>query len=323
MKILWLGAGFFAPDIKAGEIKRHEFLEPRLLTWDDVTGLAGFSPDVLVFGDNSCPPAFSGLHRYPCLTVLYAVDTHIHEWLPAYGQAFDLCLASLKDHLGRFEIRHPRERILWSPPYARNTDRPRDAEPEWDVLFVGTVDPEVTPERHEFLSELSRRAPIEVRSGNYQELYPRAGIVLNESWRGDLNFRVFEALGCGSCLVTPRVGHGLTGIFEDGRDLFLYDQSDIDGLVDLLERLLADPEARRTAAASGLAKIDAGHRRKHRAAAFDSFLAGFDHARLVRERLANAEAIFENHLRLLYLHWAEAVSDPELKGAYLKAAQEK
>lgn len=321
-RILWLGAGFFAPDIERREIGLYKFFQPRILTWEKIVNLAGFEPDVLVFGDNSTPPSLSGVHRYPCLTVLYAVDTHIHSWLPAYAQAFDLCLVSLKDHIRKFELRLPRERILWSPPYARDTDRPLDTETEWDVLFVGKVDPEVTPKRHKLLTELKKRVPLTIKRGKYFDLYSKAKIVLNESWRGDLNFRVFEAPGCGACLVTPHVGHGLTDIFTDGHDLFLYDHDDMDGLVATLDRLLADPAARKSAAASGLATIDSGHRMRHRAAAFERFLDEFDHARLIEERRDNASKIFADHLRWLYLHWAEAVTDEKQKAEYLKAARE-
>jgi len=319
--ILWLGAGFFSPDITRHNTTLDKFFHPRVLAWDDLVRIAGFEPDAVVFGDNSCPPALLGVHRYPCLTVLYAVDTHIHSWLPDYAQAFDLCLVSLKDHMGRFLIRHTDERLLWSPPYARDTDQPKDVEQDLDVLFVGKNDPLVTPQRHALLAELQQRVPLTVKSGKYFDLYPRAKAVLNESWRGDLNYRVFETLGCGSCLVTPRVGHGLADLFADGRDLFMYDQGDLDGLVDLLHGLLADPEARRAAAASGLAKVDAAHRMRHRARAFEDFLGSFDWRALTANRLQNATAIFNAHLRWLYLHWAEAVSDEKMKSRYLEAAR--
>jgi hypothetical protein len=255
--------------------------------------------------------------------VLYAVDTHIHSWLPLYAQAFDLCLVSLKGHMPRFQDRLPRERLLWSPPYAHDNDRPREDETKFEVLFVGKSDPLNAPQRHEFLSRLGERVPLTVESGSYRTMYPQAKIVLNEAWRGDLNFRTFEAPGCGACLVTPDVGHGLGEIFEDGRDMFFYHQGDMDGLADLLHRLLGDPRARRRAAENGLARVDAGQRMKHRAAAFEDFLAGFDHQELIAERLQAAPEIFDARLRRIYLHWAEAVQDPALKAGYLKAARER
>lgn len=294
----------------------------RAFTWDQVTAEFGCEPDVLVLTDKSRPPMLLGLESYPCLTVLLAIDTHIHSWLPYYAQAFDMVTVSLKDHCERFlHKRLPEERVLWLPPHARDTDLPRDEAKVWDLLFVGTVDPVTTPVRNGFLKELGRRLPgLHVTSGDYRELFPKARLVLNFAERGDLNYRVFEALGCGACLITPRVAHGQDDLFMDKQDLFLYDPEDMDSLVALVNELLGQEERCKAVAASGLAKVNASHRLAHRARDLAAWVRSVDRKALIADRLAEAAAIHDQYLRLLYLHWAETLSHAPLGRQYLRAA---
>jgi glycosyltransferase involved in cell wall biosynthesis len=226
-------------------------------------------------------------------------------------------------------MRLPKESVFWSPPYAKPEDIPRPRDPAgtlWDVLFVGTVDPRINPDRCAFLAAVKSRVPeLHTTSGAYRDLYPQAKVVLNHTAANDLNFRVFEALGCGACLVTPLVRHGFDDIFRNGRDLFTFDQNDIDGLARLLHTLLAAPARRAEVAARGHEIVKAGHYMRHRAEAFAAkvekcFASGAARA-AVDERLCRAGHIRERWLRLMYLHHAETVGWPTLETAYLRAAQ--
>ncbi|MBV5350510.1 glycosyltransferase family 1 protein, partial [bacterium] len=67
-----------------------------------------------------------------------------------------------------------------------------------DTVFVGTVDSERNAQRVRFLEEFSRQMPLRVSSGAYRDTFAAARIVLNQSVRNDINFRVFEALATGS-----------------------------------------------------------------------------------------------------------------------------
>ncbi len=300
----------------------------RFFTWDDLVATFGFVPDALVYGDMSVPPMLLGLEAYPCLTAFACVDSHIHAWYPLYAQAFDLCLVGLADHLPGFAGPFlPADRLLWSPPFAAAADRPGpqglDGPKATDLVFVGKDDPALTPVRSALLARLRGRFPgFRSFRGPYREAFRLSRLVLNIAEHGDLNYRVFEALGCGTALVTPRVGHGQDALFTDGRDLFLYDQDDFEGLCRLVEALLADPARRARAAASGLATVDAGHRDIHRARAFaDRFLA-LPHEEVVAARQHRAPAIRARVLRPLFLHWAEACrADPALAARFLEAAR--
>lgn len=333
-KLLWIGSPFFSSSLAQfdWEVVTHNFEKPYVYTWPDMVRLNnGVPPDVVVVADKSRPPFVLGMENFPCLTVFYCVDSHIHAWYPKYAQAFDVCLLSLRDDVPRFaNMRLPPERIINTPAFAKMTDQPpntekgagKDAEKLHDILFVGKVDPDTMPGRFAFLYALKERFPnLEVRRGNYRELYPTARLVLNYAELGDLNFRVFEALGCGACLVTPMVGHGLTEFFTPGEDLFTYPQNDMPALTSLLEHLLTVPELCASVAASGLAKVNAGHRAVHRARAFTESIRALPARHLIEDRLRHAEMIRQSYLRLIYLLWAEESHVPSLQKAYVLASR--
>ncbi len=325
-KLLWIGSPFFSSSLaKFGWVLVvHNFEEPLVFTWPDIVRLNhGVPPDVLVVADKSRPPFVLGMENFPCLTVFYCVDSHIHAWYPKYAQAFDVCLLSLRDDIALFSnMRLPPERLINTPAFAKMNDLPAEKEKVHDVLFVGKVDPETMPGRFAFLYNLKERFPgLEIRRGNYRELYPTARLVLNYAELGDLNFRVFEALGCGACLVTPMVGHGLTDFFVPGEDLFTYPPNDMPALVSLLEHLLTVPKLCEAVAASGLAKVNAAHRADHRAESFTATIAALPASHLIEERRAHAALIRQNYLRLIYLLWAEETHIPALQRAYVQAAK--
>jgi glycosyltransferase involved in cell wall biosynthesis len=325
-KLFWIGSPFFSEALRARgwEVIAHNFERPAVYAWDDILELAGGPPDAVVVADKSRPPFVLGQESFPCPTVLYAVDTHIHSWLPAYAQSFDVCLVSLRDHLEFFRNqRLLADRVLWSPPYALSSATPPTTPPPriWPCLFVGTVDPERTPERVRFLDDLRRLVPgLHVTRGAYPALYPQAEVVLNISERGDLNFRVFEALGCGACLVTPAVQHGLTDLFRNGGELVTYPELDAAAAGRAVLDLLADPEKRTRLAEAGLAAVNAAHRDRNRAEALARTLRDLPED-TVPQRLAEARRIRSVWLRPIYLLHAAALTDDRLRAAYVKAAQ--
>ncbi len=331
LHIVWVGNSFFYDRLKnfGCAVSFLPVVPGEAFGWPDILKAGGGAePDAVVVADMSLPPFVLGVENFPCLTVFYAVDTHIHSWYPFYAQAFDLCLVSLKDHLGKFGgMRLKGEQIRWMPPFAPDLDGPLPpVTGEWDLLFAGRADRAVNPERVDFLERLAALFPgLHLASGDFAELFPQGKLVLNHSIGEDLNFRVFEAPGRGACLLTPRIGHGLSELFTDRRELYIYDQSDLPGLVTLVRELLGKPEEVAAVRASALAAIDAAHRASHRAA----FLAGLLHdlrsggqgAELIRARRSGGRALHESYLRFLYLLHAESQDIPALRLAYLNAAK--
>jgi glycosyltransferase involved in cell wall biosynthesis len=250
------------------------------------------------------------------------VDTHIHSWLPWYAQGFDLCLVSLRDHLRLFKNRAlEEERLHWFPAFAKDDDRPGPGDEEWDCLFVGTLSEDKTPKRMAFLQDLRALVPgLHAVRGDYRRFFPTGRIALNHCEAGDLNFRVFEALGCGACLLTPHVGHGLLDLFQDGKHLVTYRPDDAQDAARRIRELLANPLKRSLLRTAGLAAIDARHRARHRAEELSRLLRAWPRQR-VQERRRRAASIRKKWLRIIYLHMAETETNPRMREAYLQAAQ--
>ena len=233
MRLFWIGNGYFCSELSDCGWDKVHYCNPRefrIFGWKEIVAEAGFEPDVLFVADKSTSPYVLGMEEFPCLTVFQAIDSHLHNWYPLYAQGFDVCLVSLKDHLPRFVGEFlPMERIFWTPPCAAGDVIPPAIMPEkeWDCLFVGTVN-ENTPQRATFLHELGKYLPnLYYTRGSFRQLFPKGRILLNICENNDLNFRVFEALGMGGCLLTPAIGHGQNELFQDGVHLTLYRQNDV------------------------------------------------------------------------------------------------
>lgn len=323
-KIAWVGGQYFRHEVaqKGHDVTHISLTHKPVWTWDEIVSKVGTEPDLLIYADKSQQPPLLDVETFPCRTVFYVIDSHIHSWYPMYAQGFDMAAISLRDHLPKFRQRLWGDQVVWQPPYPIGHEQP-PAKPltkKWDVLFAGTVDPETTPERHAFLKELKARLPnLEIRKGIFGDLFPRARVVLNYAERLDLNFRVFEALACGSCLVTPEVGHGQSLLFEDGTHLVTYPQDDMDRLIDIVCELLDDPDRRGQLAQAGLTEINARHQAVHRAEALLAAIEKLDDS-TTEKRLSMTAAIRAKHMKLVYLHWAEACGDTEHGRAYLRAA---
>jgi len=324
--IAWVGGQFFQARMEAEGFRvRHiPILWPETFTWEDIVARCGCAPDAVVYADRSMPPPLLGVERFPCLTAFYCIDSHIHGWYPLYAGSFDLCAVSLRDHVERFAAELPPGRVIWLPPCAEDRYQPHAAEKEFDLLFAGTVDPETTPQRHDFLKRLSALFPgLAVRQGDFNQLLPRARVVLNIAERGDLNFRVFEALACGACLLTPRIANGQAELFNDGGHFVLYEPDDAADAAAKARALLADDSRRKALALAGFTLVNDAHRPAHRAQAFAALLRqGFDKAFAAR-RLAHPDAALRKRLRLMYLHWAENSGAEGPSARYLAEAQAK
>jgi hypothetical protein len=200
-----------------------------------------WEPDLIIAHDNSAPIIITGLEEVPCPTIFYAVDTHHHAELHT--------LVAHKDYIAKFTDRGF-EAPEWMPLWASVYVEPAKVK-EIDAVFVGTLNPELNPERVVFFEALQKRVPITVTTGAFWEIFPKSEIVVNQTVKADLNFRVFEAMMCGVVLLTERIGNGLLELFHENEELVLYERNNVEDCAKKIEWLLNDrPLCKRIAEAS-------------------------------------------------------------------------
>ncbi len=138
----------------------------------------------------------------------------------------------------------------------------------YDIVFVGNIDPGVYPERVRLLELIGKKFNLKVFTNVYGEemakIYSQAKSVFNKSAAGEINMRIFEAMSCGSLLITDRLKPetGLEEIFQDKKHLVFYDNEN-----DLLQKIdyyLTHESEREEIALGGYKEVLEKHTYEHR-----------------------------------------------------------
>ena len=209
------------------------------------------APDLLlVVQDLEASTLAYGIEDVPAPRVYWAIDVHLNwYWQRWYARLFDAVLVAQKDWVPLFTADGlPARWLPWGAEdvFLDAPDGPRDL----DLAFVGTVDAGTRPKRAAAVECLRARFGLRVFGATAAErldaaataaVYARSKIVFNESVLGDVNFRVFEAMGAGALLLTEAVGKGLTDLFTTGVHLDTFEPAT---LVAQVERRLADDAGR-------------------------------------------------------------------------------
>jgi len=237
-----------------------------------IASLNGFVPDVILWHDNSVPTfLMTGLESTSIPLVLYSVDTFHHYPMHTFmAEIFDHVLVAQKDYVNAFDgCGTPATWLpLWAPRFIEASD-----EKKWSVSFVGNLNAKLNPRRVKFFEELKPRIPIHITQGNYWEFFPFSEIVVNQTVVGDLNFRVFEAMMCGTLLLTERTPNGLFDIFREGEHLVTYSPDSVDEATEKVSYLLQHPDQMRQIARAGREEIIKKHLPKHRAQTVHTILS--------------------------------------------------
>jgi 2-polyprenyl-3-methyl-5-hydroxy-6-metoxy-1,4-benzoquinol methylase len=198
-------------------------------------------------------------------SALWAIDTHLNfEACLTRAREFDFVFAAQRD--GAEQLRRAGINSAAWLPLAADPDIhcKHDLPKRYDVAFVGN---ELPGERIELLRLIKDWFQNSFVGQSYFDemarTYSAARIVFNRSVRNDMNMRVFEALACGSLLITNDLAHnGQSELFKPGVHLETYDGAD--ELIDKVRYYLEHEEARERIAATGRAEVLAKHTYRHR-----------------------------------------------------------
>ncbi|MEW6387345.1 MAG: glycosyltransferase [Thermodesulfobacteriota bacterium] len=248
---------------------------------------SGWQPDLIFLGDDSKFPQFLGLEFLDIPLAWYAIDSHRHPWHRDYAAAFDLIFVAQKDYLNRYRQDSARPVVAWLPLFCRpERDRVLNLPKTHDLAFVGTLDPLLHPERVRLIEEIKKHFPLYAAGGDYVPIFNAAKLVLNQCSFNDLNFRTFQALGCGSFLLMENIGNGLSELFQDKVHLALYAKGNVAQILELTHYYLAHEAEREEIAAQGHAAVMQAHTARHRVAAILDAIQGQDVSDLVKRRQA-------------------------------------
>jgi hypothetical protein len=228
-------------------------------TFEGLMQIAGFKPDFFLYMEPDGLIPF-GMEKADFPTACIISDTH--RWLEARQKLslfFDHVFLFHRNYLGNFTA-HPASHVHWMP-YACDLEffHPVQVEKDLDIAFIGKTD--ISAERKRLLRLLAQKYLINEDRFYFQkeipEIYSRARIVLNLPLGDDLNYRTFEALSCGSMLLTRRINNGQELLFTEGEHYAAF--QDEQELFEKIGYYLAHPLEREQIAKAGLEEV----RKKH------------------------------------------------------------
>jgi GT2 family glycosyltransferase/2-polyprenyl-3-methyl-5-hydroxy-6-metoxy-1,4-benzoquinol methylase len=199
----------------------------------------------------------------PC--AWWAIDTHINcEWYFVKSQDFDFVFTAQRD--GSHRLRKAGISSASWLPLACDPEihRPYQMDKTFDFCFIGHL---FAGPRTDLVQLLQQRFPSHFVGERYFEemakTYSASRVIFNRSIRNDINMRVFEALACGSLLMTNDLSeNGQADLFRDGVHLATY--QDAEELVDKISFYLNHEGKRERIAAAGRAQVLAKNTYRHR-----------------------------------------------------------
>ncbi|MCQ9208144.1 MAG: glycosyltransferase, partial [Omnitrophica bacterium] len=162
--------------------------------------------------------------------------------------------------------RRKKVRTLWVPLGCDpEIHRKINLEKKFDVAFVGTEGKKSL--RGALLKKIKERYPKSflgiAEYTKISEIYSSAKIGFNYSIRNDINMRMFEAMSCGSLLLTNYIkNNGLEELLKDREHLVIYRNPK--ELYKLIDYYLSHPEEREQIAYAGHQLVTSHHRYRDR-----------------------------------------------------------
>jgi len=217
----------------------------------------------------------------------------------AEGHRFDVTFAAQRD--GSAHLQSAGVPCTWLP-LACNPDLhyPHATSKHLDIGFVGHL----LPGRREHLVALLQRRYRATFFGQaygdeLAKIYSASKIGFNCSVSNDVNMRVFEAMACGTALLTNQIlDNGQEELFRDGVHLVTY--GDDQELLDKLAFYLRNDSARESVARRGREEVVAHHTYEQR---MRSILQALDS----HPRLRNANVGYNRHERPLGLEDVDVI----------------
>jgi tetratricopeptide (TPR) repeat protein len=223
-------------------------LEPAPVDIQKILAECPYVPDFILQSDSiNLRMAYTGFEKLDIPTVFYGVDAPMNAfWQREYCLAFDLAFLDQIQAVNALKLAHPefRDQIHWLPLAADHrfyTKIPQQK--KYDLAFVGSLDPRLRPKRAWLLNTLKQHVNVAVFDGKQNrslaplevvKIYNQSRIVINENLFPGLNLRTFEAMSCGTCLLTEQSDGSWQHFFRNWEHLVVFDSRNLVDHVKLL-----------------------------------------------------------------------------------------
>jgi lipopolysaccharide/colanic/teichoic acid biosynthesis glycosyltransferase len=133
---------------------------------------------------------------------------------------------------------------------ARAFARVADERPNLRLLIVGPDEERLQPAIAAACGRHVTRVQFLAFTDRPQDLMVAADVLCLPSYREGVGTVTIEAGACGVPVIASRI-YGITDAVMDGRSALLHAPGDVEGLASLLDRLITDPQLRRSLGAAG------------------------------------------------------------------------
>lgn len=194
----------------------------------------------------------------------WAIDTHMDfERYRRSAHHYDLMFTAQQD--GSKELNRLGIPAVWLPLACDPAiHRKHDVKKDHDLCFIGNLMPGPRLELVSRLTSLFKKMLVDRRY--FEEMakaYSESRLVFNRSIKNDINMRVFEAVACGSLLLTNDLSaNGQEELFQNEVHLATYQEAD--ELLDKVRYYLKQERRREKIANAGLQEAHAKHTYRHR-----------------------------------------------------------
>ena len=292
MRILNIGANALVPALRAqGETVytvglsethdicvKHSYYTHKLY---ECLRSRGFEPDVLFYCDEGNLPLLIDPENIPIPSVWFSIDSYCNPWHVSYANGFDATLVAQKNFVRLFADYGVQAQ--WFPLFCAQSlidASDPDSERDVPVSFVGTLHHKNNPDRAPFLEAFRRQQVIVIRHGSFAPLFRRSRIVLNQTAFSEVNFRCFEAMGCGAALLMESCSNGFSELFTVGEELLpTFPRSDAHSAAEIAKKALAAPATLARIARQGFDAVTKRHSDRVRAKTLRTLLTDLLHTK--------------------------------------------
>lgn len=198
-----------------------------------------------------------------CPKACYLIDSHLHlsqhlEW----ASSFDYVFIAQREYLSAF--RNCGHNVFWLPLGCDpEIHRRYETTLQHEIGFVGSISE--GSRRGRLLHRLAKSFDLKYKRCFWDDMarhFSASKLIFNDALKNDLNMRVFEAMSCGSLLLTDLARNsGQETFFRDGEEYALYRDGSI---IDVARFYLENEELRCQIADRGQRLVHNAHTYGHR-----------------------------------------------------------